>query len=436
MLTVWGKPTGRNCDGTTRRDFLRVGTLGLAGLSLPGLLRARADYTAAGKSTSDTAVVLLWLPGGPTHMDTYDLKPQAPAEYRGEFRPIATNVPGIEICELMPQQAKVMDKMAIVRSFSHTNAGHGGGTHWVMTGFNYVLADSGAGPVNPSPGAVCAKVRGNNPKTGMPPFIALNRVYADGPAHLGVASAPFEAGGQAKQNMSLPGGITLERLDDRRALLKGFDKARRDLDSSGTMNGLDSFEQQAFNLILSKEARDAFDISREDAKIRERYGKGLGEQLLVSRRLVEAGASFVNVAWGGWDHHGQVANGMRAQLPPLDHALATFAEDTYQRGLSQNILLVMAGEFGRTPRVNVTAGRDHWPTGMFAVLVGGGLKMGQVIGETNARGEVPRTRPVTPQDLMATIYHVLGIDRDLRFLNGAGRPTAIVEQGQPIPELV
>jgi hypothetical protein len=436
MLHLSGPKRGFNCDGSTRRDFLRVGALGLGGLTLPDLLRARAEAASTNRPSKDTSVVLLWLPGGPTHMDTYDLKPEAPAEFRGAFKPIPSAVPGIEICELMPKQAAVMEHMAIVRSFSHGNAGHGGGTHWVMTGFDFPPADSGEPQVYPSPGAVVAKVRGNHPRTGMPPYIAMNRIYGDGPAFLGVDSAPFESGGQAKQNMSLAGGIDITRLGDRRALLKGFDRIRRDIDARGMMNGLDSFEQQAFSLILGKAAREAFDVTLEDPKVRSRYGSGLGEQMLVARRLCEAGASFVNIAWNGWDDHGSIEAAMRAKLPPLDQAVATFVEDCQQRGLDKRVLMVITGEFGRTPRVNGSAGRDHWPTGMFATLAGGGLRMGQVVGETTAKGEVPRTRAVSPQDLMATIYHVLGIDRDTHFYNGAGRPTPIITDGKPVAELV
>ena len=442
MLSFLGRRTGWNCDGLARRDFLRVGALGLGGLTLPALLRSKATAESVGRHTKDTSVVLLWLPGGPTHMDTYDLKPNAPSEYRGTFNPIKTHVSGIEICELMPKQAQVMDKMCIIRSFYHTNAGHGGGTHWVMTGFDFPPADSGEPQVYPSPGSVTARVRGNHPRTGMPPYVSLNRVYGDGPAYLGVASAPFEAGGQAKQNMSLAGGIDLTRIGDRRLLLKSFDELNRKLEATGAVDGLNDFEQQAFSLILGKEAREAFDLTREDPRCRSRYTgsdgatQQIGDLLLTSRRLCEAGAAFVTVAWNGWDDHGQIANAMRAKLPPLDHAVAAFVEDVSQRGMSDRIMLVIAGEFGRTPRINPGAGRDHWPTGSFAVVAGGGLKMGQVIGETTAKGEEPRSRRVTPQDLMATIYHVLAIDREMHFMNAAGRPTAIITDGKPIPELV
>lgn len=436
MLNVFGNVSGHNCDGSTRRDVLRVGSLGIAGLTLPNLLRARAQAASVGNSSKQTSVVLLWLPGGPTHMDTYDLKPDAPAEFRGSFKPISGRVPGMEISELMPKQAALTDKLAIVRSFTHTNAGHGGGTHWVMTGFDHPPADSGEPQIYPSPGSVVARVRGNHPVTGMPPYVALNRIYGDGPAYLGVSSAPFESGGPAKQNMTLAGGVDLTRLGDRRALLKGFDSLRRDVDSSGTMGGLDSFELQAFNLILGREARQAFDLSSEDPKVRTLYGDGLGEQLLIARRICEAGASFVSIAWNGWDDHGSIEAAMRAKLPPLDRAVASFVEDCSQRGLDRNILLVITGEFGRTPRINGSAGRDHWPTGMFATLAGGGLKMGQVIGETNAKGEVPKSRPVTPQDLMATIYRVLGVDLEAQFYNSAGRPTPILTHGKPVAELI
>jgi hypothetical protein len=386
---------------------------------------------------------LLFLSGGPSHLDTYDMKPNAPAEFRGPFRPIRSNVPGVELCELMPQQAQLMDKMAVVRTLGHADGNHGSAVHWVATGVLFPPADLGQPQIAPSPGSVAAKVRGVNPQTGMPPYHALRRLpTADGPAYLGVGCAPFEASGPARHNMSLQAGLTVDRLRDRRALLRAFDTVRRDLDARGTMDALDGIEQQAFHLILGKKARDAYDLSLEDRRTVERYGPGLGERLLTARRLCEAGAAFVTVEWSGtgkrfgWDNHRGVFDFLKANLPVLDHAVATFVDDVSRRGLADRILLVVMGEMGRTPKVNAFAGRDHWPQVMFAVLAGGGLKMGQAVGQSSPKGEAAVTRPLGARDLLATVYHVLGIDPRLQFVNSSGRPLPILTDGEPIAELV
>jgi hypothetical protein len=443
MLTFAGASTTRNCAGITRRDFFRVGTLGLGGLTLPGLLRARAAGSAAGHSPKDTAVVWLFLSGGPSHVDTYDPKPDAPAEFRGPFRPIRTAVPGVAVGELLPRQARVMDRMALVRTFGHQDGNHGSAVHWVATGVLFPPADLGEPQIAPFPGAVTARVRGSHPQTGMPPYVSLHRLpTGDGPAYLGVGCAPFEAHGPARQDLDLPAPVGLDRLRDRRALLRTFDTLRRDLDAHGTMSALDDVERQAFDLVLGRGAREAFDLSREDPRTVDRYGKGLGEQLLRARRLCEAGAGFVGIEWSGtgkrygWDNHRGVFDFLRVNLPPLDHAVATFVEDVARRGLADRVLLVVCGEMGRTPKINPFAGRDHWPQVMFVVLAGGGLKMGQAVGRTSAKGELAVTRPLGARDLLATLYHVLGIDPTLQFPNAAGRPMSVLADGQPIAELI
>ncbi len=439
MLTLPTAATSRNCAGITRRDLLRVGALGLGGLTLPNLLRARA----AGRATKDTSVVWLFLPGGPSHLDTYDPKPDAPAEFRGPFRPIRTRVPGLDVCELMPQQARVMDKMAVVRTFGHNDGNHGSAVHWVATGVLFPPADLGEPQIAPFPGAVTAKVRGTHPRTGMPPYVSLSRLpTGDGPAYLGVGCAPFEAHGPGRRDLDLPAAVGPGRLRDRRELLRTFDTLRRDLDARGTLGALDRVEQQAFDLVLGRGAREAFDLAREGPRTVDRYGKGLGEQLLLARRLCEAGAAFVGVEWSGsgkrygWDNHRGVFDFLRANLPELDHAVATFVEDVARRGLAERVLLVVCGEMGRTPKINPSAGRDHWPQVMFAALAGGGLKMGQAVGKTSARGELPVTRPLGARDLLATLYHVLGIDPTLQFPDTSGRPVAVLPDGRPIAELV
>ncbi len=434
MLTLFGDRRSRDCDGTTRRDFLKVGALGAAGLSLPALLAARARAAQSGQETKDTSVVWLWLGGGPTHVETFDPKMTAPSEFRSVTGEVSTVLPGVTLGGTFPEMAKVADKMAFVRSFAHKNSGHAGGTHWVMTGHDNRQADNGRKPTHPSIGSIAAKVRGaNHPETGMPTYVRMNGIGADGPVFLGAGAAPFDPQGPARKNMTLD--TKLERLTDRRALLEGLDRFQRDADATGLMEGLDDFEVQAFNLILGN-ATAAFDISKEDQRVRDSYGKGLGEQMLVARRLCEAGCGFVTLNFGGWDMHGQIQKAMNNRGPAVDKAVAAFIEDVAQRGLSERILLVITGEFGRTPRINRNAGRDHWAPLSTLALSGGGLKMGQVIGESNANVEIPKSAPIGPQDLMATVFEVLGIDPKIQFTNTAGRPVYMIEEGHAIRELV
>lgn len=444
MLNLCKTASRTNCGGVTRRDLLRVGALGMGALTLPELLRARAAGAAQTGLAADTSVVWLFLPGGPSHLDTYDMKPDAPVDFRGPYLPISTRTPGFDICELMPRQAQITDRISLVRTLSHKDGNHGSAVHWVATGVLYPPADLGEPQIAPFPGSVAAKVRGTHPQTGMPPYVAVRRMpTSDGPAYLGVGCAPFEAGGPATQNMSLPEGIGLDRLRDRRQLLNTFDRLRRDIDTRGSMSGLDTFERQAFDLILGRRAQEAFDVSREDPKTVARYGEGLGRELLLARRLCEAGTAFVTIEWSGhngrrygWDGHAGAFDFMSPNLPRLDHAVAAFVDDVAQRGLADKILLVVSGEMGRTPKVNQRAGRDHWPQVMFALLAGGGLKMGQVVGATSPKGEFALTPTFGAQDLLATVYHVLGIDLSLQFNDALGRPMPIVSQGAPIAELV
>jgi hypothetical protein len=434
MFHLLGSRKGTNCDGTSRRDFLKIGALGTTGFMLSDLLRARAAATAAGLSTRNTSVVWLWLGGGPTHVETFDPKMDAPVEFRSTVGAVKTNIPGVEIGGVFPKMAAVADRMAFVRSFAHTNSGHGGGTHWVMTGYDYPPADNGQAPIKPGLGSILARYRGpNNPATGLPTYVRLGGILGDGPAWLGSSYAPFDTGGSARRNMNLQ--VTLDRLSDRRSLLKTFDTIDRRIDQSGLLAGLDSFEGQAFDLILSR-AREVFDVNREDPRTRDRYGPGLGQQMLMARRLCEAGVGFVTLHYGGWDMHGNIAQSMKNLAPQLDHAVAAFIEDTTNRGLDQDILLVITGEFGRTPRINGSAGRDHWAPLSTLALAGGGLKMGQVVGESTAKAEVPKTKPITPQDLMATVFHVLGLPQDLHYKDPTGRPTPMINGGKPISELV
>jgi hypothetical protein len=431
MLNILSNRSFEDCQGVRRRDFFKVGALGLGGLALPGLLEARAHSPGSSK---DTSVVWLWLGGGATHIETFDPKMDAPSEYRSVTGEARTSIPGVTIGGTFPKMARVMDKMAIVRSFSHKNSGHGGGTHWLMTGFDNRIVDNGGAPSHPSIGSILSRVRGaNHPTTGMPTYVRQSRVEYDGPTFLGNAYAPFDPSGGAKDNLTLR--ISRERFEDRCHLLEDLDTLNRQVDQTGQIQGMDKFEQQAMNTVLGSVSK-AFDVKNEDPKTVEKYGNRLGQQLLTARRLCEAGAGFVTVSFGGWDMHGDIKKAIESRSPELDHAVSTFVEDIHARGLDKKILLVITGEFGRTPKINSGGGRDHWAPLSTLALAGGGLKMGQVIGESAARGDVPKSAPISPQDLMATIFHVLGIDPAVQFVDTFGRPKYMIEGGKVIRELV
>jgi len=434
MFSVSSTRKAGQCDGTTRRDILKVGALGLGGLTLADLLRSRAQARAAGQPTRATSVVWLWLGGGPTHVETFDPKMTAPAEFRSVVGAVQTNVAGVELGGVFPKLADRMDQLAVVRSFAHRNSGHGGGTHWVMTGYDFPPADNGQAPVKPGIGSILARHRGaNDPRTGLPTYVRLNGILGDGPAWLGSAYAPFDTSGAARANMNLK--TTVEGLADRRALVRDFDDFNREADKSGLVGGLDAFDQQAFDLILSK-ARETFDVTREDPRTADRYGNGLGKQLLLARRLVEGGVGFVTVQFGGWDMHGQIAQGMKNLGTQVDHAVSAFLDDVRERGLERDVLLVVTGEFGRTPRINGSAGRDHWAPLSTLALAGGGLRMGQVVGQSSERAEYPKSTPVTPQHLMATVFQVLGLPQDLHYKDPTGRPVPMLDGSKPIAELI
>jgi hypothetical protein len=441
MLEVRG-PGYRTCDGLSRRSFLRVGFLGLAGLSLADHLRLRAAAAERGEPTKDTAVILVWLGGGPSHLDMYDLKPEAPVEFRGEFKEIATSVPGTRIGEHLPHEAKLMDKISVVRSVTHTNAGHGMGSHWMLTG--YVPTVEINDNHNPSCGSVVAKMRGANAPR-LPAYVCLpNPPQSANAAYLGVPYNPFAPGsdpssaGFQVRDLRLTPRVDLARFKDRRELLEGIDRLRRDVDIQGTAEGLDKFYRDAFEIVTSEDCRKAFDIHSEDPKLRDRYGRdSWGQSTLLARRLVEAGVTYVTVNMGGWDTHANNFNSLKTSLlPRYDRALAALVEDIHERGLDKKVLVLSYGEFGRTPRINKDAGRDHWPGAMSVVFSGGGLKMGQMIGSTDPKAEYPKTRAAGPQDVLATMYHVLGIDYRHEFYDGGQRPVPILNEGKPIEELI
>jgi hypothetical protein len=437
MLNLFGNHH-QTCDGMNRRNFLSVGALGALGsmsmLTLPDLLRARAEAQAQGRATRDASVVWLWLGGGATHVETFDPKMSAPEEFRSTVGAVQTNVTGVQIGGLLPRMGAVADKMAFVRSFAHGTGSHGAGTYWVMTGYNSRNQEGAGAQQHPSSGSILSRHRGaNHPQTGMPTYIRLNPVTGDGASWLGRAYEPFATSGQARLN--LEPRVTVEQLQDRRSLQQAFDDVNREVDSTGMLEGLDQFSQQAFELVQGN-ARQAFDITRESPRAREQYGRGLGEQMLLARRLCEAGAGFVTINYGGWDMHGQIANALRRRCGEVDQAVSAFVQDTVARGIDRNILLVITGEFGRTPRINRNAGRDHWGSLCTLALAGGGLRMGQVVGESNAKAERPQTAPISPIDLKATVLHALGLPRDLQFTSPLGRPTYMIEGGRPIQQLV
>jgi len=434
MLDLMLGNSHKNCEGTSRRNFLRVGGLGMGSLSLAGLLQQKAQAAAKGKSGSDKSVIWLWLSGGPTHVETFDPKMTAPAEYRSVTGEVQTVVPGITYGGNFEKMAAVADRISVVRSFAHTNSGHSGGTHYVMTGYDNRLADNGGNPDRPFLGSIVSRIRGtNHPETGIPTYVRMGGIYADGPSFLGTAFGPFDPAGEARRNMAL--AVDQQRLSNRRTMLDGIDTLRRDIDRKGLMEGLDSFEQQAFNLILSR-SQQAFDLKFEDPRVVDRYGKGLGEQMLLARRLCEAGCGFVTINYGGWDMHSGIKQAMDQRGPEVDRAVAALIEDLDQRGMLDDVLLVISGEFGRTPKINGSGGRDHWAPLSTLALAGGGLRMGQVVGESAEKVDVPKTTPITPQDLMATVFHVLDFDRRVQFTNQSGRPTYMIENGRPIEELV
>ncbi len=417
----------------------------MGGLAVPQLLRAEAE---SGIRSGHKAVIMIYLPGGPPHQDTFDLKMDAPAEIRGEFKPIPTNVPGTQICEHLPRLARMADRYTIVRSISDAIDDHS--DFMCQTG----RRKNGQPPGGwPTMGASVSRLIGS-PDSAVPAFVGLeprmqHRPYnAANAGYAGISHDAFRPAADAKSDMVL-NGITTERLADRRALLSAFDTFRRDVDGSGLMAGLDGFNQQAFGMLTSSRLLRALDLTGEDPKLLERYGKGdakvhgdaapmLNEQFCVARRLVEAGARFVTVAYGFWDYHGNNFGNARNDLPLLDQALSALYQDLHDRGMEQDVSVIVWGEFGRSPTINKDAGREHWPRANCALLAGGGMKVGQVVGATDRLGGEPSERPVLFGEIFATLYHSLGIDvNKVTLPDFNGRPQFLVPDGcQPMKELV
>ena len=447
------------CSGPiSRRTFLRAGTLALGGLTLSDLMAARA-----GTSAQDTSVILVWLWGGPSQFETWDPKPDAPPEIRGPFRPIRTAVPGMDFCELFPRQAAVARRLAVVRSLHHTMSSHNDGSIEVLTGKTPVVPDatSTAKSEHPDFGMVASRWRGIRPD-GLPQYVGVPRApFMTRPTYLGLGYQGFTAGDPSVPGFAPPGrglvnGVNPDRLGDRRTLLGDFDRMRRDLDRAGSPDGTDPLRSAAFQILTGPGMARAFDLSKEDDRLRDRYGRHQwGQSCLLARRLAEAGSAVVTLdflapepgkpIYFSWDDHADaqpgwdLARGMRWRAPFLDQALTALIDDVYDRGLDDRILIVACGEFGRTPKIstnNGNIGRDHWPDAMTALLSGGGLNVGQVVGATDSKGGYPKDRPLTPQDLLATMYRHLGVDRRHEFKDLGGRPIPILSSGEPIRELV
>lgn len=459
----------------TRREFLRAGLAGLTTLSLPGLYRLRAEAAEnAGRPATTasreepTAVILVWLIGGASHLETYDPKPLSGSEYKGPYDPIDTRVPGLQICELLPRHAQVADRFTILRSLVHTGFCHQQGAQQLLTG--HPVRELRNKPDDPDLFSIAHLLR-TDAHRAIPNYVGVNPVPYIGSAYLGPAYEPFAVSGNPNDpqfsvpNIGLADSSQAARLAQRIDLRKGFDRLKQQVDRAGTMKALDAYESQAWSVLTSTAAKTAFDLSQESPELRERYGRNSwGQQCLLARRLVEAGVELVTTTFNGplcgrvqnWDDHAvnhNVFEGMKLRAPIFDQAVATLIEDLHARGLDQRVLLIVTGEFGRTPKISYAAstgagdasapagttqpGRDHWPNATSLLFSGGRIAEGQVIGATDSRGEQATDRRVGVQDFLATVYRHLGIDAErIAFQNFSGRPVPILDGGKPIPELL
>lgn len=447
MITLCGKKQ-KYCDGFNRRDFLRIGGLGLGGLGLTDLLRQDARAADAGDTRRGKSVIYVVLGGGPSHIDMWDLKPDAPDEYRGPFHPIATRLPGVRICEHMPLQARIMDQLALLRGIRSVE-----NDHFLSEVYSGLPRTSGH---RPAFGSVASRLLGNSDP--LPTYVSLDRATTDEfefekPFYAGSGHAPFRPFGNALEDLTP--ARSLDLLNDRRNLLRSFDTMRRELDASDTFAAVDRFQAQALDIVTSPRVRDAFDLRREPESLIASYGRGRyphqtvkdifynwdARPFVLARRLVEAGVRVVTLRVGSWDHHSgptsDIFRGLLHLMPLIDRSLYALVNDLKARGLDEDVLVVVLGEFGRTPRISYPGpGREHWADAGCAVLFGGGLRMGQVIGETDSRAERSRTGHITFQNIVATIYHVLGVDTAAQLIDYNGRPQNLLNDTQPIRELL
>ena len=426
MLSILGQGT-KLCDGITRREMLRVGGLAFGGLTLADVLRGRAN--AGSGAARGKSVIMIWLRGAMSHIDSLDMKPNAPAEIRGEFQPIATNLPGVQICEHLPKLSQLMDKLAIVRGIKSIDLGDHT-PHFILTGFG----ERGKRPVF---GSVVSHLRPHS--GGLPPYVSL--MYKppglydnEGPTYLGPANRPFVPKAEGLANLSLAKGISLDRLRDRRQILREFDSLSRRVESSEGPSVIDAYTQRALEMITSANVREAFEVSQESPETHVRYGKYC-ENFLMARRLVEAGVSVVTLKVGDWDTHEKNFSEMREQLPQLDRGFHALVTDLHERGLDKDVAVVLWGEFGRAPRISRGDGRDHWPEAGAAVIAGGGFRMGQVIGETDSHGGQSLGQPYTPSNVLANLYQHLGIDPAITIPDHNRRPMHVLDDRNLVQEL-
>lgn len=456
MLAITSGPLASNCRGLSRRSAIQVGVLGATGLSLASVLSAQSQ---AKSPTVEKSVILIWLDGGPSQLETYDPKPEAPAEYRGPQGIVKTKLPGVNLCDWMPQTAKIMNKVSIIRSLHHDNGDHFAAGHWMTTG-KFGSTSIRLPQVYPSLGSYISKVKGPI-APGMPAYVGLpaaQTIYLYpgymGAAYLGGQYNPFQVNREIaylssedprrvqtpKWLHSLSGG---SGLAGKRSLVHQLDSMRREIDQSGTLAEMDTYQRQAMDLVLGSRAREAFDFDKDDPRVVDRYGKGpWAHYTAMARRLVEAGVRFVTVDMPHWDDHSDIKKGHGRKVPVVDRAVAALVNDLDERGLLESTIVLVMGEFGRTPKINTgqpgipIPGRDHWGNAISAMIAGGGIKPGVVVGRTNAKAEHPVDRALKPADLLATVYYQLGIDPSTTFKDHTGRPVPILDEGEPIKELI
>lgn len=450
--------TGHYCDGFNRRSFLQLGVAGMASLGLPGVLRAKEESKSLAKK--NTRVILIWLDGGPGHMDMYDMKPESPEQYRGLWKPIKSKVPGFDVTELYPKQAKITDKFSIVRSLHHDTGDHFAGGHRMLTTKDMGVSGANNEQKFPGIGAIVNRELGPR-EQGLPGYVAIPYGMSIGirPGYfgghmLGSQHNPFETVNDAAAptfnvpNLGLSAGLSIGKLDDRRSLSKRFDVMRKHLDERPDTKAMDRFSEEAYEFVSGPAARNAFDLSKEDPRLRDQYGRHpWGQSTLLARRLAEAGCTFSTVHLGGWDHHWDLKKSYETLLPVVDSLVSALFIDLDDRGLLDETLVVLCGEFSRTPKMNDggnggaagsmgTPGRDHWGNSMFCLMGGGGVKGGMLYGSTDAKGERPKDKACTPSNIHATIYEVLGVDPKLQLLDPSGRPVNVLEDPTPIRELL